>query len=35
VPALVLYALVGTSKHLVVGPMAATAALSASVVARC
>ena len=33
VPALVLYALVGTSKHLVVGPMAATAALSASVVA--
>ncbi|MET0188172.1 MAG: SulP family inorganic anion transporter, partial [Pseudonocardia sediminis] len=33
VPALVLYALVGSSKHLVVGPMAATAALSAGVVA--
>lgn len=33
VPALVLYALIGSSRHLVVGPMAATAALSAGVVA--
>lgn len=33
VPALVLYALLGSSKHLVVGPMSATAALSASIVA--
>ena len=33
VPALVLYALIGTSRHLVVAPMSATAALSASVVA--
>lgn len=32
VPALVLYALAGSSRHLVVGPMAATAALSAGVV---
>lgn len=32
-PALVLYALVGSSRHLIVGPMAATAALSAGVVA--
>ncbi|WP_155372688.1 SulP family inorganic anion transporter [Catellatospora vulcania] len=32
-PALVLYAIFGSSRHLVVGPMAATAALSASVVA--
>ena len=30
VPALVLYAFVGSSRHLVVGPMSATAALSAS-----
>ncbi|MFS0701150.1 SulP family inorganic anion transporter [Cellulomonas sp. 179-A 4D5 NHS] len=33
VPALVLYAALGSSRHLVVGPMSATAALSASVVA--
>jgi sulfate permease, SulP family len=33
VPALVLYALIGSSRHLVVGPMAATAALSAGVTA--
>ncbi|WP_019146305.1 SulP family inorganic anion transporter [Aeromicrobium massiliense] len=33
VPALVLYALVGSSRHLVVAPMSATAALSAGVVA--
>ncbi|GAA4905057.1 high affinity sulfate transporter 1 [Stackebrandtia albiflava] len=33
VPALVLYAFFGSSRHLVVGPMAATAALSASIVA--
>ncbi|MCB7135570.1 SulP family inorganic anion transporter [Cellulosimicrobium marinum] len=33
VPSLVLYALFGSSRHLVVGPMSATAALSASVVA--
>jgi sulfate permease, SulP family len=32
VPALVLYALVGSSRHLVVAPMSATAALSASTV---
>lgn len=32
-PALVLYALFGSSRHLIVGPMSATAALSASVVA--
>ena len=32
-PALVLYALVGSSRHLIVGPMAATAALSAGVIA--
>jgi sulfate permease, SulP family len=32
-PALILYALFGSSKHLVVGPMAATAALSAAAVA--
>lgn len=32
-PALVLYALVGSSRQLVVGPMAATAALSAGVIA--
>ena len=32
-PALVLYAAFGSSKHLVVGPMAATAALSAAAVA--
>ncbi|GAA4921818.1 high affinity sulfate transporter 1 [Actinomycetospora succinea] len=32
VPALVLYALVGSSRHLIVGPMAATAALSAGVI---
>jgi SulP family sulfate permease len=32
VPALVLYALVGSSRHLVVAPMSATAALSAGVV---
>jgi high affinity sulfate transporter 1 len=31
-PALVLYALLGSSKHLVVGPMSATAALSAATV---
>ncbi|MBM7477380.1 SulP family inorganic anion transporter [Oerskovia jenensis] len=33
VPSLVLYAAFGSSRHLVVGPMSATAALSASVVA--
>lgn len=33
VPALLLYAVFGSSRHLVVGPMAATAALSASIVA--
>ena len=33
VPALLLYALVGSSRHLVVAPMSATAALSAGVVA--
>ena len=33
VPALVLYALVGSSRHLVVAPMSATAALSAGVLA--
>lgn len=33
VPALVLYALVGSSRHLVVAPMSATAALSAGVIA--
>jgi len=32
VPALVLYAAVGSSRHLVVGPMSATAALSAGIV---
>ncbi len=32
-PALVLYAVFGSSKHLVVGPMSATAALSAAAVA--
>jgi SulP family sulfate permease len=32
-PALVLYALFGSSRHLVVGPMSATAALSATAVA--
>jgi sulfate permease, SulP family len=32
-PALVLYALLGSSKHLIVGPMSATAALSAAAVA--
>ena len=32
-PALVLYAILGTSKHLIVGPMSATAALSAAAVA--
>ncbi|WP_206055541.1 SulP family inorganic anion transporter [Nocardioides sp. GY 10127] len=31
VPALVLYALLGTSRHLVLGPMSATAALSATI----
>lgn len=33
VPSLILYAVFGSSRHLVVGPMAATAALSASIVA--
>lgn len=33
VPALVLYAMLGSSRHLVVGPMSATAALSAGIVA--
>ncbi|WP_416567059.1 SulP family inorganic anion transporter [Nocardia testacea] len=33
VPSLVLYALAGSSRHLVVGPMSATAALSAALVA--
>jgi len=33
VPSLLLYAIFGSSRHLVVGPMAATAALSASIVA--
>ncbi|MEU3010878.1 SulP family inorganic anion transporter [Nocardia asteroides] len=32
VPALVLYALAGSSRHLVVGPMSATAALSAAII---
>ncbi|MBF6209910.1 SulP family inorganic anion transporter [Nocardia puris] len=32
IPALVLYALAGSSRHLVVGPMSATAALSAAIV---
>src|SRR5262245_12793571 len=32
-PALLLYAAVGSSRHLVVGPMSATAALSAAAVA--
>ncbi|MGN2639543.1 SulP family inorganic anion transporter [Nocardia takedensis] len=33
VPALVLYAALGSSRHLVVGPMSATAALSAAIIA--
>ena len=33
-PALVLYALLGSSRHLIVGPMSATAALSAAAVAE-
>ncbi|MFI6573336.1 SulP family inorganic anion transporter [Nocardia fluminea] len=33
VPSLVLYALAGSSRHLVVGPMSATAALSAAIIA--
>lgn len=33
IPALILYALVGSSRHLVVAPMSATAALSAGVIA--
>lgn len=33
VPSLILYAAVGSSRHLVVGPMSATAALSAAIVA--
>jgi SulP family sulfate permease len=33
VPSLILYALLGSSRHLIVGPMSATAALSAGVVA--
>ena len=33
VPALILYAAAGSSRHLVVGPMSATAALSAAIVA--
>jgi SulP family sulfate permease len=33
VPALVLYAFIGSSRHLIVGPMSATAALSAGIVA--
>jgi high affinity sulfate transporter 1 len=33
VPALVLYAMLGSSRHLVVGPMSATAALSAATIA--
>ncbi|MEV0646646.1 SulP family inorganic anion transporter [Phytomonospora sp. NPDC050363] len=32
-PALILYAAIGSSRHLIVGPMSATAALSASIVA--
>ena len=32
-PALVLYAIFGSSQHLIVGPMSATAALSAAAVA--
>src|SRR5690606_6842205 len=32
IPALVLYALAGSSRHLVVGPMSATAALSAAII---
>jgi len=34
VPALIIYAVVGTSRYLVTGPMAATAALSAATIAR-
>lgn len=33
VPALILYAVAGSSRHLVVGPMSATAALSAAIIA--
>ncbi|HEY1485249.1 MAG TPA: SulP family inorganic anion transporter [Micromonosporaceae bacterium] len=33
VPSLILYALLGSSRHLIVGPMSATAALSAGIVA--
>ncbi len=33
IPALILYALLGSSRHMVVGPMSATAALSATIVA--
>src|SRR5690606_9295734 len=33
VPALILYAMAGSSRHLVVGPMSATAALSAAIIA--
>ncbi|MFD4462791.1 SulP family inorganic anion transporter [Nocardia sp. NPDC058480] len=33
VPALVLYAVAGSSRHLIVGPMSATAALSAAIIA--
>ncbi|WP_226435596.1 SulP family inorganic anion transporter [Rhodococcus yananensis] len=33
IPALILYAAVGSSRHLVVGPMSATAALSAAIIA--
>src|SRR5690606_4571331 len=33
VPSLILYALAGSSRHLVVGPMSATAALSAALIA--
>jgi high affinity sulfate transporter 1 len=33
VPSLILYAFIGTSRHLIVGPMPATAALSAAIVA--
>ena len=32
IPSLVLYSLFGSSRHLIVGPMSATAALSASIV---
>ena len=31
-PALILYALLGSSRHLIVGPMSATAALSAAII---